>query len=177
MAIKIKEPARSQLDQPKTKKPKPAQVPSHAKVNSVKRPTSTSYTRRGDLTEYFSLVRKFPLVPIRDDAHLAKALTMVEGLLKRDLDEGSESYLNVLSVLVEDYEDGIGSTPDASEADVLSELMRTNGLSQTALQEKVGIAQSTISAVLSGSRYLTKDQVIRLARFFHVTPAAFLRTN
>jgi len=71
----------------------------------------------------------------------------------------------------------IGSIPDASEADVLSELMRTNGLNQTALEEKVGIAQSTISAVLTGSRELTKDQVIKLARFFQVTPAAFLRAT
>jgi len=71
----------------------------------VKRSTSSSYTRRGDLTEYYSLVKKFPLVPIRDDAHLAKALTMVEGLLKRDLDEGAKSYLDVLSGLVEAYED------------------------------------------------------------------------
>jgi transcriptional regulator with XRE-family HTH domain len=47
-------------------------------------------------------------------------------------------------------------------------------LSHTDLAKKVGIAQSTISAVLNGSRKLTKNQVIKLAAFFNVAPAAFL---
>jgi plasmid maintenance system antidote protein VapI len=38
----------------------------------------------------------------------------------------------------------------------------------------VGIHQSTISDVLNGNRKLTKDQVIKLASFFNVNPAAFL---
>ena len=36
---------------------------------------------------------------------------------------------------------------DVSEADVLRELMRSNGLSQMELAKAVGIAQSSISAV------------------------------
>jgi hypothetical protein len=36
------------------------------------------------------------------------------------------------------------------------------------------IAQSTLSAVLSGARTLTKTQMIALAGFFHVSPAVFL---
>ena len=40
--------------------------------------------------------------------------------------------------------------------------------------KKVGIAQSTISAVLNGSRKLTKAHVLKLAEFFNVAPAAFL---
>ena len=57
---------------------------------------------------------------------------------------------------------------------MLRELMRGRGLSQPQLAKQVGIAQSTISAVLSGARSLTKEQVIALARFFNVSPAAFL---
>jgi plasmid maintenance system antidote protein VapI len=56
----------------------------------------------------------------------------------------------------------------------LRELMRANGLSQNDLAKKVGIVQSTISAVLNGSRKLTKGQVIRLAEYFNVAPSAFL---
>jgi HTH-type transcriptional regulator / antitoxin HigA len=52
--------------------------------------------------------------------------------------------------------------------------MRANGLTQTELAKSVGIAQSTISAVLSGARSLTKGQVLKLAKYFKVTPAAFL---
>jgi HTH-type transcriptional regulator / antitoxin HigA len=123
---------------------------------------------------YFHLVRQFPLTHIRDDGHLGAAQEMIDRLLEQDLDEGEQEYLDALTDLVETYEDGHITIPDASEADVLRELIRSHGLSQMRLAKAVGIAQSTISAVLNGTRSLTKDQVVVLARFFHVSPAAFL---
>jgi HTH-type transcriptional regulator/antitoxin HigA len=123
---------------------------------------------------YFALIQRFPLTHIRDDDHLDEAQVVVDRLLEKALDEGEQAYLDVLTDLVEAYEDEHVVIPDASEADVLRELMRVNGLSQPALAKKVGIAQSTISAVLTGSRSLTKAQVVELARFFGVSPAAFL---
>ena len=80
----------------------------------------------------------------------------------------------MLTDLVEAYEEGRVPIPDASEADVLRELIRANGLSRPKLARAVGMAQSTISAVLGGARSLTKGQVVKLARFFRVSPAAFL---
>jgi HTH-type transcriptional regulator / antitoxin HigA len=64
--------------------------------------------------------------------------------------------------------------PDVSEADVLRELMRSNRLSQLQLAKAVGMAQSTVSAVLTGARSLTKGHVLKLAKFFGIAPAAFL---
>ncbi|HVS39498.1 MAG TPA: helix-turn-helix domain-containing protein [Gemmataceae bacterium] len=123
---------------------------------------------------YFKLVRRFPLAHIRDDGHLAEAQKMIDRLQEQDLDEGGEAYLDVLTDLVEAYEEEHVPIPDASEADVLRELMRANALSQPKLAKAVGMAQSTISAVLGGTRSLTKGQVVKLARFFNVSPAAFL---
>jgi HTH-type transcriptional regulator/antitoxin HigA len=80
----------------------------------------------------------------------------------------------VLTDLVEAYENEHEHILDASEADVLRELMRTNELSQSKLAKKVGISQSTISAVVNGARSLTKEQVLTLAKFFRVSSAAFL---
>lgn len=126
------------------------------------------------LRNYLALVKKFPLQPIRDDAHLGEALATVETLICRDLDEGAESYLAVLTGLVEAYEARTRPIPDASEADVLGLLMEQKGVSQTDLRDEVGISQSTVSAVLRGTRNLTKAQVVDLARFFNVPPAVFL---
>ena len=123
---------------------------------------------------YFALVKRFPLTHIRDDDHLEAAQEVIDRLLEEDLDEGAREYLDALTDLVETYEDEHVPIPDASEADVLRELMRSNGLSQAKLAKAVGISQSTISAVLNGTRSLTKEQVVTLARFFHVSPAAFL---
>ena len=123
---------------------------------------------------YFELVKRFPLIQIRDDGHLREAQEILDRLLQEKLDVGAQEYLNVLTDLVESYEEEHVPIPDASEADVLRELMRANDLSQARLAKGVGVAQSTLSAVLNGTRHLTKEQVVKLARFFHVSPAAFL---
>jgi plasmid maintenance system antidote protein VapI len=62
----------------------------------------------------------------------------------------------------------------ASEGDVLRVLMAANGVSQSKLAKEVGVSPSTISSVLSGARSLTKDQVVKLARFFHVSTSVFM---
>jgi HTH-type transcriptional regulator/antitoxin HigA len=124
---------------------------------------------------YFALVKRFRLIHIRDDDHLHEALEMIDRLLEQDLDEGEKDYLAALTDLVEVYEDEHHPIPDASESDVLRELMATNRLSQSKLAKEVGIAQSTLSAVLSGKRELTKDQIYLLSKFFHVPSAVFMR--
>jgi HTH-type transcriptional regulator / antitoxin HigA len=87
---------------------------------------------------------------------------------------GEQAYLDVLTDMIEDCEEKHVAIPDASEADVLRELMRSHDLSQPKLAKAVGIAQSTISAVQTGNRTLTRAHVVMLARFFNVSPAAFL---
>ena len=123
---------------------------------------------------YSKLADEFRLSRIKDDDHLKAAHKMVDRLLQENLDPSGQDYLDVLAGLVEAYEDRHFPIPDAPEADVLRELIRSSGLSQSELSEKVGIVQPTISAVLNGHRSLTKKQVIRLAEFFGVAPAAFL---
>ena len=123
---------------------------------------------------YCHLVKEFPLTRIVDAGHLSEASAMIDRLLGRDLDDGKQAYLDALTGLIESYEDEHEPIPDASESDVLRELMRSNGLNQQKVAKVVGISQSTISAVLSGARSLTKRQVISLAKFFRVSPAAFL---
>jgi HTH-type transcriptional regulator/antitoxin HigA len=54
--------------------------------------------------------------------------------------------------------------------------MRTGGLNQSQLERAVGISQSTLSAILTGDREMTKGHMITLARFFNVSPAVFLPT-
>jgi len=125
---------------------------------------------------YLELIKEFPLVHILDNKTMITAQGMIDRLLAKDLDKGAQQYLDALTDLVEKYEDEHEPIPDASEGDVLRELMRANNLSQMGLAKKVGISQSTISAVLNGSRSLTKKQVVTLATFFHVAPAVFLPT-
>jgi antitoxin component HigA of HigAB toxin-antitoxin module len=123
---------------------------------------------------YFNLVRRFPLVHLDDFAHLEAASALIDDLLRQDLDEGGRAYLGALTDLVEVFEDENVAISDASESDVLRELMNANRLSQTRLAKEVKISQSTVSAVLNGRRSLTKAQIARLARFFNVPASVFL---
>jgi HTH-type transcriptional regulator/antitoxin HigA len=124
---------------------------------------------------YFKLVKQFPLAHLQSEDDLIVAQEIIDRLLEQDLDEGAQAYLNVLTDLVEAYENEHEPIPDASEADVLRELMRSNQLSQARLAKTSGIVQSTLSAVLNRSRSLTKDQVVTLAKLFRVSPNAFLQ--
>ena len=123
---------------------------------------------------YFDLVRRFPLVPIKSEAHLIEAEELIDRLLQSSLSRGGQDYLDVLASLVEDYEDKHHQIADATEAEVLQELMRANGLTQSKLEKLVGISQSTISDVLNGRRSLTREQIVNLARCFKVSPSVFL---
>ncbi|HKI17685.1 MAG TPA: helix-turn-helix domain-containing protein [Isosphaeraceae bacterium] len=131
-------------------------------------------SRSTGLSKYIARVRNFPLEPIRNEAHLTDAQAVLDSLLQEDLDAEGEMYLGALTQLVEAYEKEHEPALDVSEADVLRELMRANGLTQKALEEKVGISQSTISAVLHGTRSLTRKQVLALSKHFLVHPSAFL---
>jgi len=54
---------------------------------------------------YFKLVKRFPLTHIRDDRHLDTALGVIDELLEKRLDKGAQEYLDVLTDLVEAYEE------------------------------------------------------------------------
>jgi len=123
---------------------------------------------------YFKLVERFPLASIRDDAHSQRAQAILDELLRVRPDKGTALYLDALTDLVERYEAIHEPAREVSEGDVLRELMLANGLTEKLLEAKVGIRQSTISATLNGTRSLTKEQVIALARYFGVRPSAFL---
>ena len=123
---------------------------------------------------YFELVKRFPLTHIRSLRHLGQAIALVDELLQKRLDRGAQEYLDALSDLIATYEDEHAPIPDASESDVLRELMRSSGRNQTALSKAVGISQSTLSAILTGEREMTKSHMVALAKFFNVPPSVFL---
>jgi transcriptional regulator with XRE-family HTH domain len=49
-----------------------------------------------------------------------------------------------------------------------------NGLTGAAIARRSGIAASTVSAILSGKRRPTPEQMVVLAAVFNVSPAPFL---
>jgi HTH-type transcriptional regulator/antitoxin HigA len=126
---------------------------------------------------YLALIRRFPLRPIRSEAELDQATAVVNALLDRDhLYPAEEDYLDVLSDLVERYEDKHHPIPtdDLTDAEMLEFLIDAKGATQTEAARGSGIAVSTISEILAGKRRLTRAQIEKLATYFHISPAVFL---
>lgn len=126
---------------------------------------------------YFDLVRRFPLKPLRSEEDLDTALGIINELIDRgfeDLSPGEEAYLDVLSDLVEKYEEEQHPIPEATPAMMLQFFMEDRKLNQRAVARGSGIPASSISEVLAGRRQMTLDQMQKLGKFFGVSPALFM---
>ncbi len=123
---------------------------------------------------YLTLIRRFPLRPITSEAELDRATAVMNSLLDRDLDSAEDDYLDVLSDLIERYEDKHHPIGDVSEDEMLAFLIEQKDVTQVEAARGAGIAESTVSEVLSGKRQLTRGQIEKLASYFHVSPAVFL---
>ena len=86
-------------------------------------------------------------------------------------DEDREA-IELLTVLIEHYEERRYEILEAGPVKVLRYLMERNGLTQRDLIRDFG-AESTVSLVLSGKRQMNRTHIARLSQRFHVSPAVF----
>jgi HTH-type transcriptional regulator / antitoxin HigA len=127
---------------------------------------------------YLELIRKFPLRPIRSEKELDQAISVLDELVvKAKLTQAEDDYLDVLSDLVEQYETVHHPIPPLPDGEMLSFLIEMKDVSQTQVARGTGIANSTISEVLSGHRDLTRQQITKVAKYFHVDPGVFMSAD
>ena len=63
--------------------------------------------------------------------------------------------------------------PRVGASACLAHLIEAKGVSQTQLSSATGIANSTISEILKGKRFLNRRHVGKLAKYFNVSPGVF----
>ncbi len=80
--------------------------------------------------------------------------------------------IELLTLLIERYEEEHYTVPEASPADVLRFLLEQHGLKQRDLAADLG-GESVVSEVLSGKRKLNASHIEQLSKRFHVSPAVF----
>jgi HTH-type transcriptional regulator/antitoxin HigA len=120
------------------------------------------------------LARKLPAV-IRTEEENQRLIGVLEDLDRRhdELAPEEREYAELLTVLVEAFEEGHyaleGSTPDSR----LRSLMEEHGLRQRDLLEVFG-SRGIASEVVSGKRAISKAQAKKLAALFHVGADLFL---
>jgi HTH-type transcriptional regulator/antitoxin HigA len=132
------------------------------------------YARDENLDTYMELVRVFPLVSIRDDAHLEAAIEQVHRLLEvSERSAGEEAYLGALTDLVETYENLHVQIRQPSGVEMVVHLMEEHSLQQKDMDFAFGNKAIT-SAVLGGARPLGLTAARRLSERFHLPLDVFL---
>jgi HTH-type transcriptional regulator/antitoxin HigA len=91
---------------------------------------------------------------------------------KDTLTPEEKDLADLLTLLIEDFEEKHYQLPKASPLEAISFLMNQHGLKQKDLVDVFG-TPSIVSEVLSGKRDLNKEHISRLSRRFRVSPELF----
>jgi HTH-type transcriptional regulator/antitoxin HigA len=101
---------------------------------------------------------------------------MVEQLMDKPKKTAAEKeMIELLATLIDQYEESVWPTPQASPGEILKFLLDERKLSQSELARRVGIPQPTIANVIAGRRQLSKAGVLSLSKFFRVSPKLFMQ--
>jgi HTH-type transcriptional regulator/antitoxin HigA len=125
-------------------------------------------------SEYASLLSNALPAVIRSEAENERYVAMLEELDRKGsrMSAAERRMAELLTLLIEDFEEKHYALKAASPVDVLNELMLANNLKQKDLLDVFG-TPSIVSEVLRGKRKLTTEHIRRLSRRFHVSPEVF----
>lgn len=128
-------------------------------------------------TIYRQLITSFPPRVIQSEEDLEKTQAVVDKLLDQGrLTEVEEDYLDLLGILIHEYEQQKHLVPDIYGVELVQVLMGELNLKQKDLVS-IFKTESIVSEVLNGKRKLTVEHIQKLAEFFQVSPAVFFPEN
>jgi HTH-type transcriptional regulator/antitoxin HigA len=126
-------------------------------------------------SEYAALLSSTLPAVIRSEAENERCIRLLEELDRKGnrMTAAERRMADLLTLLIEDFEEKHYALKAGSPVDVLNELMRANDLKQKDLLDVFG-TPSIVSEVLHGKRHLTTEHIRRLSRRFHVSPEVFI---
>lgn len=124
---------------------------------------------------YRRLSERLPLRPLGGESEREKAVSVANELtLREHLDEGESTYLEVLVAIIDLYESAHDPLPDLPPAAMLKHLLKVRGRKPEAVAAATGILASSIYALGTGRRRLTRRHAAALAAYFKVGVWVFL---
>ena len=132
--------------------------------------------READNRKYARLLAHALPAPITTEAEYTRQLEYVEQLMKkgeRNLSLEEEQLLELITVLIERYEEKHYPVTPVSPLEMLHHLMEAHNLTLKdvwPLFSSKGVA----SEVLNGKREISKTVAKKLGEYFHVSPALFI---
>ena len=115
---------------------------------------------------YFRLVKRHPLTSIRSDQDLDAAQSVVDALVRENLDNGAQTYLDALSDLIIVYEQEQHAIAPLPPHELLAHMLEERRMSQADLMRMTGLAKATVSDLVSGRRPFTVNQMHAVANVF-----------
>ena len=123
---------------------------------------------------YLELVQQVPLRPIHSEEELDDAIEMIDRLIdKKKLSQDEKDYLDILSVIVSNYETKHYPAEPLTDAGILQHFLDARGLSQADLSREVKISPTIINEILKGKRKLNRSHIEKIVKHFKVPPAMF----
>jgi len=125
-------------------------------------------------SEYAALLSSTLPAVIRSEAENERLIEMLEELDRKGsrMSAAERRMAELLTLLIEDFEEKHYALKSANPIEVLNELMLANNLKQKDLVDVFG-TPSIASEVLSGKRKLNAEHIRRLSRRFKVSPEVF----
>jgi HTH-type transcriptional regulator / antitoxin HigA len=131
-------------------------------------------TEQEDTRAYSELVETVPLRPIRDVDSLRQAIARLDALLsKANRSADEQDYLEVLSLLVAEYERHRVEIPPVSGGEIIRMLISEHRMSQVEIIPLLGGKEKAL-ALLQGTRLLEMRQATRAARYFKLPVESFM---
>jgi len=124
--------------------------------------------------DYGTLLKKVAPKVIRTEKENEAYTEVLYDLDQRSkrLTAAEKELAELLTLLIEDFEEKRYRLPRAKPVDVVRFLMEQHNLLQKDLVDLFG-TRSIVSEVLSGKRELNKEHIARLSARFHVSPGVF----
>ncbi len=126
-------------------------------------------------SEYAALLSSALPAVIRSEAENERCIRLLEELDRKGsrMSAAERRMAELLTLLIEDFEEKHYALRAATPVEVLNELMQANGLKQKDLVHVFG-TPSIVSEVLHGKRQLTTEHIRRLSRRFNISPEVFI---
>jgi len=125
-------------------------------------------------SEYAALLSSTLPVVIRSEPENERFIQLLERLDRKGsrMSAAERRMAELLTLLIEDFEEKHYALKAASPVDVLGELMHANNLKQKDLVDVFG-TPSIVSEVVSGKRKMNTEHIRKLSRRFKVSPEVF----
>jgi len=124
---------------------------------------------------YLELITSFLPRKITSEAELTTTQNVIDSLLdQQNLTPDERDYLHLLGLLISEYEEENYPVADIYGVDLLKVLLAELNLQPQDLMP-IFAEKTILSEVFTGKQQMTLEHIEKLANFFHVSPAIFLK--